>query len=335
MLEYTVKRMVQLVPVFFGVTLLLFLAANHLPGADPIAMRFGDRTPPPEVRQAIVEQYGLDKPWHVQYRRYLAGLMPVELVDGSLGYTGVDLGTSIHSGRPVARILAETFPYTIRLALVALAFEFIVGVGAGILAAVRRDTFWDAFVRLSTSVLVSLPVFWFGMMLQWIFGFWLRDVTGGLVHLPVSGASGSFPDWAYLILPGVTLASVSTAYAARITRAQMLEVTGQDYMLAARARGLSDRRLLWGHSFKNAMIPVVTFLGLDFGAMLGGALLTESVFNWPGVGFTITQAIFQRDFPVVFGGVTVLLFAVMLVNLVVDLSYAWLDPRVRYGGASG
>jgi ABC-type dipeptide/oligopeptide/nickel transport system permease component len=172
------------------------------------------------------------------------------------------------------------------------------------------------------------------MMLQYFFGIWLKNATNGAFYLPISGASGPFPDWAYVILPGITLASVSTAYAARIMRSQLLEVNGQDYVRTARAKGASSKRVLWGHSLKNALIPVVTFIGLDLGAMFAGAVLTETVFNWPGVGFTIARSIAQRDFPVVFGGVTVMLFAVMIINLLVDISYAFLDPRIRYGGSS-
>jgi len=211
--------------------------------------------------------------------------------------------------------------------------EIIVGIGAGIVSAVKQYSFWDVFVTLTTSILVALPVFWLGLMLQYVFGIWLKDLTNGAFYLPISGASGIFPDFAYLILPGITLAAVSTAYAARIMRSQLLEVNSQDYIRTAKAKGLSGRGVLWGHSFKNALIPVVTFIGLDFGAMLAGAVLTETVFNWPGVGFTIARAIQQRDFPIVFGGVTVILIGVMIVNLLVDISYAFLDPRIRYGGS--
>lgn len=334
MLQYILKRIIQFIPVFFGVTLALFLIANFLPGADPIQMRFGERTPPPEVKAKLIEQYGLDQPWYDQYFTYLKALMPVKMVEGELTYTGVDLGTSIHTGREVTDILAETYPYTIKLALAAIMIEMVVGIGAGIISAVKQYSFADVFVTLSTSILVSLPVFWLGLMLQFFFGIWLKEATGGAFYLPISGASGVFPDWVYLILPAITLASVSTAYAARIMRSQLLEVTSQDYVRTARAKGLSERQVLWGHSLKNALIPVVTFIGLDLGAMLAGAVLTETVFNWPGVGFTIARAIFQRDFPIVFGGVTVMLFAVMIINLIVDVSYAFLDPRIRYGGSS-
>jgi len=333
MLQYIGKRIIQFIPVFFGVTLALFLISNFMPGADPIQMRFGERTPPPEVKAQLIEQYGLDQPWYVQYGKYLVALSPVKSVDGELTWTGPDLGTSIYTGRPVADILSETYPYTIRLAMVAIVIEIIVGIGAGIISALKQYSFADVFVTLSTSILVSLPVFWLGLMLQYFFGIWLKDATNEAFYLPISGASGIFPDWVYLILPGITLASVSTAYAARIMRSQLLEVTSQDYIRTARAKGLSGRGVLWHHSMKNALIPVVTFIGLDLGAMFAGAVLTETVFNWPGVGFTIARSIFQRDFPVVFGGVTVMLFAVMIINLIVDISYAFLDPRIRYGGA--
>ena len=216
----------------------------------------------------------------------------------------------------------------LRLALAAISLEILVGIGAGLISAIKQYTIWDTLVTLSTSVLVALPVFWLGIMLQYLFGIKL-----GI--LPISGASSArFTDIAHLVLPAITLASVSTAYAARIMRSQLLEVKSQDYVRTAFAKGLSPSRVLWGHEMKNALIPVITFIGLDLGAMLSGAILTETIFNWPGVGFTIYRAIGSRDFPVVFGGVTLVLFAVLFVNLLVDVSYAFLDPRIRFGSAS-
>lgn len=323
MLSYILRRILQFVPVFLGVTMILFIVANYMPGADPIQMRMGERSIDPALKARLITEYGLDRPWYEQYGAYLGNLLQG------------DLGTSIYNGRPVATIFAETYPYTIRLALVAILIEIIIGISAGVISAVKRYSFADVLVTLSTSILVSLPVFWLGLMLQYVFGIWLKNATGGAFYLPISGASSaSFPDWVHLILPGITLASVSTAYAARIMRSQLLEVMNQDYVRTARAKGLSERGVLWGHAMKNGLIPVVTFIGLDLGAMFAGAVLTETVFNWPGVGFTIARAIFQRDFPVVFGGVTVMLLAVMLINLIVDISYAFLDPRIRYGKAS-
>lgn len=321
MFKYILKRVVQFIPVFFGVTLILFLVSNYMPGSDPVQMKVGEKKVDPVLRKAIEAQYGLDKPWYVQYANYL-----VKLSKG-------DLGVSIQSGRPVRDILIEKYPYTIRLALVAILIEIIVGIFAGIISAVKQRSFWDILVTLTTSISVSLPVFWLGLMLQFFFGIYLKNATNGAFYLPISGAQGVMPTWTYYILPGVTLASVSTAYAARIMRTQLIEVHGMDFVRTAHAKGLSNNRVLWGHEMKNALIPVVTFIGLDFGAMFAGAVLTETVFNWPGVGHTISRAIFARDFQVVIGGVTVILFAVMLINLIVDISYAFLDPRIRFGGS--
>ncbi|HET6350740.1 MAG TPA: ABC transporter permease [Coriobacteriia bacterium] len=333
--QYIARRILQFIPVFIGVTLALFMIANFMPGADPIQMRYGERTPPPEVKAQLIEEYGLNLPWYQQYFKYLDDLWPIDVVDGKLAYTGVDLGTSIYTGRTVVQMLGETYPYTIRLAFAAIIIEIIIGIGAGIISAVKQYSFWDVFVTLTTSILVSLPVFWLGLMLQIVFGIWMKSWTNEAFYLPISGAeSTNFGPMAHVILPAVTLASVSTAYAARIMRSQLLEVNGQDYIRTARAKGLSGRQVLWSHALKNALIPVVTFIGLDLGAMFAGAVLTETVFNWPGVGFMLARAIFQRDFPVVFGGVTAMLFAVMIINLLVDISYAFLDPRIRYGGVS-
>ncbi|MCE5204049.1 MAG: ABC transporter permease [Coriobacteriales bacterium] len=394
MFQYIVRRILQFIPVFLGVTLLLFLTANFLPGADPIQLKMGEKAIDPATKARLLKDLGLDRPWYAQYGDYLSSLSPIhiEYYDGStatddskqpkdtfpqtgkvalviprvsgpfpedgainvtnswgkvvtrgasgrwrLGNLAIefdppDLGTSIYNGRRVTDILGETYPYTVRLAICAIIVEIIVGIGAGVISATKKGSFLDVLVTLSTSILVALPVFWLGIMLQYAFGIWLKDLTGARFYLPPTGASGEFASWVYLILPAITLAAVSTAYAARIMRSQLLEVIGQDYIRTAYAKGLSRRKVLWGHAMKNAMIPVVTFIGLDFGAMLSGAILTETVYNWPGVGYTIYRAIVGRDFPIVYGGVTVILFAVMFVNLLVDVSYAFLDPRIRFGG---
>jgi ABC-type dipeptide/oligopeptide/nickel transport system permease component len=244
-----------------------------------------------------------------------------------------DLGTSFQKGRAVTDILMDKFPNTVRLALSAILVEIVIGLLAGIISAVKQYTFWDVLVTLSTSILVSVPVFWLGMLLQMFFGIKLKEWTGGAVFLPISGM-GDPPDIMHLILPSVTLASVSTAYVARIMRSQMLEAMGQDYIRTARAKGLSERVVVFKHGLKNALIPVVTFIGLDLGALMAGAILTESVFSWPGIGREVYLAVTQRDWPVVMGGVVLVVFIVMVVNLLVDISYAILDPRIRYGGAA-
>lgn len=345
MLKYVVKRTFQMIPVFLGVTLLLFIlrAPGVLPG-DPIQTITGERVPSEVLRQQIIEEYGLDQPLYVQYWRYLTGLIDLPSIeraesgalDGEQGWKIVwepDLGESFQKNRPVLDILSDKFPNTFRLALAAIVIEAIIGIGAGIISAVKRYSFLDVLVTLSTSILVSMPVFWLGMLMQVLFGIKFKE--WGLPYLPISGMqSAVFPEWVHLILPAITLASVSTAYAARIMRSQMLEVMGQDYIRTAEAKGLTRGAVIRKHALKNALIPVVTFIGLDLGAMMSGAILTETVFNWPGVGLEIYLAINTRDWPIVMGGVLVIVVLVMFVNLVVDLSYAFLDPRIRYGGGA-
>jgi ABC-type dipeptide/oligopeptide/nickel transport system permease component len=233
----------------------------------------------------------------------------------------------------VVDIFARTYPNTVKLAFAAILVEIVVGMGAGIISAVEQYSFWDVFVTLTTSVLVSVPVFWLGMVFQIIFGIQMKKWTGGAFFMPISGM-GDPPDLIHMVLPAITLASVSTAYAARIMRSQLLEVMGQDYIRTATAKGLSSRSVVFKHALKNALIPVVTFIGLDLGAMMSGAILTETIFNWPGVGLEIYLAIGQRDWPIVMGGVIIVVFAVMFINLLVDISYAFLDPRIRYGSAA-
>jgi ABC-type dipeptide/oligopeptide/nickel transport system permease component len=322
MLTYIVRRVLQMVPVFIGVTILLFIlrAPGILPG-DPVRMITGERAITPALYNQVVKENALDKPIYYQYVRYLN-----KLVHG-------DLGQSYQLNRPVSTILLEKFPNTLKLALAAIIIEALLGLGAGILSAVRQYSFWDMLVTLTTSILVAVPVFWLGMGLQVLFG--IKFKQWGLPYLPVSGmTSAQFPIWIHIILPAFTLASVSTAYAARITRSQLLEVMGQDFIRTASAKGLTGRQVIWRHGLKNALIPVVTFLGLDLGAMVGGTILTETVFNWPGVGLTIFQAINLRDWPIVMGGVVIIVFMVMVINLLVDISYAFLDPRIRYGRAA-
>ena len=319
MFGYIARRVAQMIPVFIGVTIILFiLRSPGVVGGDPIRMITGERAISETLYNQLVEKYGLDRPFYVQYGKYLS-----DLVQG-------DLGTSYQKGRPVTDILFSKFPNTLKLALAAILIEMLFGIIAGVISAVKRYSFWDVLVTFSTSVLVSLPVFWLGMLLQILFG--LKFKEWGLPYLPISGmTSQNFPAIVHIILPAITLASVSTAYAARIMRSQLLEVMGQDYMRTAAAKGLSSGSVIRRHGMKNAMIPVVTYFGLDFAAMMGGTVLTETVFNWPGVGYEIFLAIGQRDWPVVMGATIIIVFIVMVMNLLVDISYAFLDPRIRYG----
>jgi ABC-type dipeptide/oligopeptide/nickel transport system permease component len=289
-------------------------------------MLSGQRAQSPLILAQMRHAYGLDLPLPQQYLRYLS-----DIAHGNFGQ-------SIATGRSVGDIFAEKYPYTVRLALAAIIIEIVVGISAGVVSAVKQYSFWDVAVTLSTSLLVSLPVFWLGMLLQMFFGYWLKGWTGAQLYLPMSGAGGPgapFPGYVYLILPAITLASVSTAYAARIMRSQLLEVNGSDYIRTARAKGLSESAVLWRHAIKNALIPVVTFIALDLGAMMSGAILTETVFNWPGIGYAIYTAINKRDWPVVIGSTIIVTMVYMVINLVVDISYAFLDPRIRFGGGEG
>lgn len=338
--KYILKRVLQFIPVFLGVTLILFAMENIVPG-DPIKLMAGEKKLDPVTEVNLRATYHLietdenGRPVYDEagntiptpmWKRY--GLYVNGLLHG-------DLGTSYQrSGQAVLDILASKYPYTIKLSIVAIILEAIVGIGAGMVSAIKRYSFWDILVTLITSMLVAMPAFWLGMLLQLFFGVFLKDATGGSFYLPVSGAGGpnaEFNDWMYYILPAITLASVSTAYTARIMRSQLLEVLNQDYIRTARAKGLSHRSVILHHALKNALIPVITYIGIDFGGMLAGAILTETVFNWPGVGYETYRAITQRDWPIVLGSVTVIVIVVMVINLLVDVSYAFLDPRIRYG----
>ncbi len=310
MLTYIARRVAQTVPVLIGATLLLFIAVYVIPG-DPVRLMTGQRVMDSDRYREIRKQLDLDKPVHIRYLLYLN-----KLAHG-------DLGTSYQKGRPVADILKETYPNSIKLAIAAVAIEAVIGIAAGIASAVKRYSYVDALVTLSTSVLVTVPVFWLGMMLQLLFGVELG-------WFPISGYGDGGP--AYYALPAMTLAAVSTAYVARIMRSQMLEVMDQDYIRTAYAKGLPKRSVVYKHALKNALIPVVTYIGLDLGALMGGAILTETIFSWPGIGYEIYLAILRRDAPVIIGGVTMLVAIYLLVNLIVDISYAFLDPRIRYGG---
>ena len=339
MLTYIIKRLIQFIPVFIGVTLILFALQNIVPG-DPISIIGGDRALPPAVEEqlriqnhlieadengnALHDENGnyIETPLWKRYFIYMGNLLQG------------DLGNSYTRGMSVNDIFAQKYPYTIGLAVTAICIEAVVGIGAGLISAIKRYSLWDVIVTLVTSILVAIPAFWLGMLLQLFFGIFLRNATNGAFYLPISGAGGSyaeFPGWVYYILPAITLAAVSTAYTARIMRSQLLEVMNQDYIRTAKAKGLSRRAIIFHHALKNALIPVVTYIGIDFGAMLSGAILTETVFNWPGVGYEIYRAITQRDWPIVMGGVTLIVIVVMVINLIVDVSYAFLDPRIRFG----
>ncbi|HEX2053084.1 MAG TPA: ABC transporter permease [Actinomycetota bacterium] len=311
MARYVVRRLLQMGIVFLGATFLLFIALFLLPG-DPTQALGSDRNLSPEVSQRIRERYNLDKPVHTQYTLYLESL-----VKG-------DLGTSIQLNRPVKSILKDTIPWSVKLAAAAIVVELLIGVISGVISAVKRYSFWDTMVTVSTGILIGMPVFWLGLMLQMLFGVQLQDTP---FRLPISGVTEG---WKSYVLPAIVLASVSTAITARLTRTTMLEVMRQDYIRTAAAKGLSKQAVTYKHGLRNALIPVVTNLGLDFGTFIGGAILTETVFSWPGVGRQLFLGIVAHDNPVIVGVTILYVVAFMAVNLVVDISYGFLDPRIRY-----
>lgn len=333
MLPYLLRRLVTVIPVLLGVTLLAFLVVHAVPG-DPAKVIAGERANP-RTLERIRHEHGLDQPLAVQY-----GLFLRRLAQG-------DLGTSVQTDAPVRSEIARRFPATIELTLAAVLLATLAGVPLGILAALRPGSGWDAGSMGTALLGVSLPVFCLGYLLIVLFG----------EHLPYAGRldedvraafdpqSGfylceallrlngrAFLDAArHLLLPALALSSVPLAVVARITRSSLLEVLGSDHVRTARAKGLNERAVVLRHGLRNAAIPILTVLGVQTGYLLGGAVLTESVFSWPGMGRFVVEAIGQRDYPVIQGGVLLFASVFVSVNLLVDLLYARLDPRVRLG----
>jgi len=309
MLKYTLKRLLQFIPVFLGVTLLTFILLYIVPG-DPIQNILGQRANPEQVER-LREEYGLNDPVIEQYGSFLWRAIRF------------DFGKSFITKLPVSKMIAEKLPYTIALTVVSIIYAVISGVIIGIIAAVFRGKWIDKLVMVITLLFVSMPVFWFGIILILVFGLQLR-------WLPMSGVGSSPWDIQYLILPALTLGTRSAAYLARMTRSYMLEILSQDYIRTARAKGISEKLVLFKHALKNVAIPIMTIIALDFGSYLNGAVLTEKIFSRPGIGrYTIT-AITKRDYSVILG--TVLFAAVIfsVINLLTDIMYGFLDPRIRF-----
>lgn len=307
MYGYILRRLILTIPVLFGVALLVFSIVRLIPG-DPATAIAGPQASDAFIAQ-IAEQYHLDEPLYVQFGIFLRDLL-----------TG-DLGISTFSRRQVTVELAERFPRTVQLTLAAMAIAMTIGIPAGIISARRRNSIFDNASMIVALLGVAAPVFWLALMLQLLF-------SVNLGWLPATG-TGSV---AHLVLPAITLGMSTAGLIARITRSSMLEVLRMEYVQTARAKGLAERNVIYGHAFKNAMIPVVTVVGLQFGILLGGAVLTESVFAWPGVGRLLVDSILSRDYPVVQGTVLVLAGTFVGINLIVDLLYAVLDPRISYHG---
>ncbi len=306
MYGYVIRRLLLAIPVLIGVSILVFAIIRFIPG-DPARAIAGVHASPEYIEQ-VRRDLLLDEGIHVQYFVYMSNLLQG------------DLGQSTFTRRPVTTELYARFPNTLLLASTAMVIAIIIGMSAGIVSATRRYSLFDNASMLFALFGVAAPVFWLGIMFQLLFS----------VHLGWL-PSGGIGTWKHLVLPALTLGLATTALIARITRSSMLDVLGQDYITTARSKGLVERVIVYKHALKNALIPVVTVMGLQFGTLLGGAVLTETVFSWPGVGRLMVDSILARDYPVVQGAVLLLAVFFVMINLVVDVIYAFLDPRISYG----
>lgn len=304
MLRYVIKRIFFLFPILLGMTVIVFLMLHLAPG-DPIDLIVGPNVTP-EIRENIRHQYGLDRPLPIQYLHFLGNLLKG------------DLGTSIIQHRPVAEIIIQRFPVTLELSVAGLLISFLVAIPIGVKAAIKRNTLTDYICMVTSLVGISMPTFWLGLMLLYIFAYKLR-------LFPVSG----YGTWKHLFLPALTLGFTDAALTARMVRSSMLEVIRQDYIRTARSKGLSEKLVINRHALKNALIPIITLLGLRIGWIMGGSVVLEIVFTRPGLGRMMIEAILARDYPVVQGGMVVLTTAIILGNLFADLLYAIVDPRIK------
>jgi len=331
--QYAIKRFLTIVPVLVGVSLIVFGFIHLIPG-DPAVTMLGERATPERVAE-IRTQLGLDRPLYVQYLIYVG-----KIVRG-------DLGASILRGDPVLHDLAKRFPATVELALSAITVAVLIGVPMGIVAAVWRNSLFDALSRLIALTSVSMPIFWLGLMLAWVFGVVLGLLPTGfrlntsvtivpvtnlfLVDSLLAGDGEAFAAAArHLVLPAVALSTIPMAVIARMTRASLLEILSQDYIRTAESKGLPQRAVILRHAMRNALLPVMTVTGLQIGRLLAGAILTETIFSWPGIGLWIFEAIQARDYPIVQGATLFIATIFVLVNLLTDLLYAVVDPRIRY-----
>ncbi|MGB5178345.1 MAG: nickel ABC transporter permease [Gammaproteobacteria bacterium] len=307
MLAFIIQRLLGALLVILGVISVVFLLIHLIPG-DPVEIMLGESASTAD-RQALRVALGLDLPIGLQFQNYLNGLLQL------------DLGSSIHSRRPVAELLLERLPATGLLAVVTLAITLALALPLGVLAAIRRNTWWDTGAMSFSMLGISIPNFWLGPLLILVFSLWLG-------WFPISGRSG----FSSVILPALTLSTGLIAVLSRMVRSSMLEVLGEDYMRTARAKGMPPGRVILHHGLRNALLPVITLLGLQLGALLAGAVITETVFSWPGIGLLTIESIQSRDYPVVQACVLLISVTYVIVNLLTDLAYAWIDPRIRLGG---
>ncbi|MGB3390357.1 MAG: ABC transporter permease subunit [Pseudaminobacter sp.] len=333
MLRFLLGRLAVLIPTFIGVSIIAFSFIRLLPG-DPVALLSGERVMSPERHAQISHELGFDRPMIVQYFDYLGGVL-----------TG-DFGTSIVTKAPILDQFFALFPATLELSVCAIIVAIVLGIPAGIFAAIKRGTLFDQTIMGTALVGYSMPIFWWGLLLIILFSGILQwtpvsgrislmyvfpPVTGFmLIDSLLSGQSGAFKSAvSHLLLPTIVLSTIPLAVIARQTRSAMLEVLGEDYVRTARAKGLTPFRVIGIHALRNAMIPVVTTIGLQVGVMLAGAILTETIFSWPGIGKWMVDSVFRRDYPVIQGGLLLIAGIIMVVNLMVDLLYGLINPRIR------
>ncbi len=334
MLRFVLSRLGFLIPTFIGITLLTFIMIRLVPG-DPIEAQAGERGISAARHEELRKAYGFDQPVIVQYGLYIS-----RVLQG-------DLGRSFVTRNSVASEFFELFPATVELSLCAIIFAVGIGLPAGMIAAVRRNSIFDHGVMGISLTGYSMPIFWWGLLLILLFSvqlgwtpvsgridllYYIEPVTGFLlIDSLLSGEEGAFGSAvSHLILPSIVLGTIPLAVIARMTRSAMLEVLGEDYIRTARAKGLSGMRVIALHAFRNALIPIVTVIGLQVGVLFTGAILTETIFSWPGVGKWLIEAIYRRDYPVLQGGVLLMGAVVMIVNLLVDLAYGIINPRIRH-----
>jgi peptide/nickel transport system permease protein len=312
MWRYALRRLALTLPVLLGVSLLVFAIMHVVPG-DPVRLIAGPDAPESVIARMRAE-LGLDRPLHVQYLAFLGRAL--------VG----DLGHSLRSRAAVVDEILARFPATLELTTVSMAIAVLLGIPLGLVAAVKRATWVDYAAMGASLSTLSMPIFWVAIVAIWLFSLQLG-------WFPVSGRGGPVWEWnglRHILLPALTLATTSVAIISRLTRSGMLEVLGREYVVTARAKGVAEVRVVSKHALKNALIPVVTVVGLQYGFLLGGAVVTETIFAWPGVGRLAMTSILQRDYPVVQGCVLLVAVLFVLINLAVDLLYGWLDPRIRY-----